>query len=128
MMAVKVPTPGRDVYYKSKTGNYVLPAKVVVTQDNLFHEGVLKGDIPSLDSPVHVHLRVSSPGEDYVEENCPHAALHPDYHPSDNPFPAGSWSWPELVPDRMYEREGGMVEDLLPLSASHIRWEGDRRI
>lgn len=127
MAPVRVPTPGRDVLYKSKTGNYVLPAKVVVTLDNLFSEGVKKGDIPGLDTPVHVHLKVFSPGEDYVEENCPHSSEHPDYDARANPFPAGSWCWPEILPERSFEN-GSMDADLYPMSADHRDWKEDMRL
>lgn len=125
--SVVAPTPGRDVYYKSRTGNYILPAKVVVTFDNIFEEGVDKGDIADLDSPVHVHLKVFSPGEDYVESNVPHATSHEDFDGERNPFPAGSWKWPDLVPDRIWEN-GHLDGSLLPMSASHPDWEEDRRI
>lgn len=110
MASVKVPTPGRDVWYWSKTGNYALPAKVSVTVDNLFQPGVEAGDIENLDSPIHVHLRTISPGEDYVEQNCPHATVHPDYDPDTNPWPAGSWRWPDIVPDRIYDTESTIMD------------------
>lgn len=105
MASIRVPTPGREILYKSKLDNYVLPAKVVVTIDNLFVEGVEKGDIKDLDSPAHIHAKVFSPGEDYVEQNIPHAAAHPEYDLESNPFPPGSWVWPEILPDRWYDTE-----------------------
>lgn len=102
-MSVVVPTPGRDVLYRSKTGNYVLPAKVSVTIDNLFRPGVESGDLADLETPLHVHLKVINPGPEYVEFNVPHAKQHPDYDSREEPFPPGTWRWPEMVPDRHYD-------------------------
>lgn len=117
MASIKVPSPGRDILYKSKLGNYILPGKVVVTLDNLYPEGVAKGDIASLNSPAHVHAKVFSPGEDYVEENVPHASAHPDYDLESNPFPPGSWIWPEILPDRWFETtEGTLDGQLYPMA------------
>lgn len=105
MASIVVPTPGRDVLYKSKTGNYVLPAKVSVTLDNLFRPGVESGDLADLDSPLHLHLKVFNPGPEYVEFNVPHAKQHPDYDEDLNAWPPGSWRWPEMVPDRVFDTE-----------------------
>lgn len=106
MANIVVPTPGRDVLYKSKTGNYVLPAKVSVTIDNLYRPGVEAGDLEDLDTPLHVHLKVLNPGPEYVEFNVPHAKEHPDYDDG-APWPPGSWRWPEMIPDRTYDTETG---------------------
>lgn len=57
-----IPIPGDDVWYVSRTGNYFLPAKVVVTEMNLYRPGVEAGHVPDLSSNQHVHLWVYSPG------------------------------------------------------------------
>lgn len=110
MTTIKVPTPGRDVWYWSKTGNYALPAKVSVSIDNLYEGGVESGDIEDLDTPLHVHLSVISPGEDYKEPNCPHATMHPDYDRDTNPWPPGSWQWPDMVPDRWFDNQTHILD------------------
>lgn len=123
MASVRVPTPGRDIYYKSKLGNYILPGKAVVTIDNLFDEGVERGDIEGLDSPAHIHAKVFSPGEDYVESNIPHASAHPEYDAQSNPFPPGSWLWPEIQADRWYDTTEGILDGRpFAMSASHDDW------
>lgn len=115
MTSIVVPTPGRDVLYKSKTGNYVLPAKVSVTVDNLYRPGVESGDLADLASPLHVHLKVINPGPEYVEFNVPHAMQHEDYDGGLNPWPPGTWAWPRLVPDRVYDIDDGtLTGELLP--------------
>lgn len=122
-MSIKIPTPGRDILYKSKLGNYILPGKAVVTIDNLFSEGVEAGLIDGLTTPVHIHAKVFSPGDDYVEQNIPHARVHPDYDSETNPFPPGSWAWPDIVPDRWYDADTGLMDGAaLPMSADHTDW------
>lgn len=117
MPTVVIPTPGRDVLYRSKTGNYALPAKVSVTIDNLHIPSVEQGLIESLSSPIHAHLKVLNPGPEYVELNVPHATLHPEFDARSNPFPPGSWRWPDLVPDRTYDTEAsGLEYDRVPLT------------
>lgn len=106
MAAVIVPTPGREVMYRSKTSNYALPAKVSVTIDNLYYPGVDAGDIGGISSPLHAHLVVFSPGpESYREHDCPHASMHPDFDEQSNPWPPGSWVWPHMAPDRVFDSE-----------------------
>lgn len=82
------PTPGRIVWYQTdgRGGlDYFLPAMVVATRDdNQVVEGFERAGIPVLTEAFNVHLRVYSPGEDYVEHDVPWD-------------PAGSyrsWRWP----------------------------------
>ncbi len=56
------PTIGRIVIYRSRTGNYSVPAIITAAQDTLWEEGVLTGMVPPLSSPDHVHLHVITPG------------------------------------------------------------------
>lgn len=60
------PVIGRMVWYRSKTGNYTLPAIISATTETLHRENVEAGHVPDLDSPYHVHLTVYTcgiPGE-----------------------------------------------------------------
>jgi hypothetical protein len=90
------PSIGRQVTYRSKTGNYDLTATITATVDTLWEEGVERGDVPALSSPEHVHLHVLTPG----------AAVQ--YQEHDVPFSDGAgvpdavhgprtWRWPERV-------------------------------
>jgi len=103
------PTPGRIVWYTSRTGNYYLPAMVVVTQDNLFAGGVEAGHIPGLSGDMCVHLWVFSPGPaglraeatDFKAES-PHGRQENQgggYNEYDVAYQAegapGTWRWPD---------------------------------
>ena len=57
------PTIGRIVRYRSRTGNYSIPAIITATQDTLYGPGVEGGFVPDLDSEDHVHLTVFTPGK-----------------------------------------------------------------
>lgn len=80
---MQLPTIGRIVIYRSKTGRYSIPAVITATLDSLDPVGVelyeqsaatvrREGEplpldlsaqgIPPLSSPLHVHLTVFSPG------------------------------------------------------------------
>lgn len=113
-----VPTIGRIVWYRSRTGNYTVPAIVTATKATLWQPGVEQGHVPALDSDLHVHLTVFTPGkpgkrgdakdfvarEDapisenvsgcYQEWNVPFSisneALYADPAP-------GCWTWPARV-------------------------------
>ena len=56
------PTIGRIVTYRSRTGDYDVPAIVAATQSSLHRPNVDAGHIPDLSGPHHVHLVVFSPG------------------------------------------------------------------
>lgn len=81
------PTPGRVVHYQTdqRAGlRYILPAMVVVTE-----ESYVLGPLERPAGPGMVHLRVFSPGVDYVELSVP-------YDDSDEPAPR-TWHWPPIV-------------------------------
>lgn len=61
-METQRPSIGRIVTYRSRTGNYVVPAIVNCTVATLDPEGVRLGHVPPLDSEDHVHLTVFTPG------------------------------------------------------------------
>lgn len=96
------PAIGRIVHYRGKLGAMAIqPATIVTTTDTLEPGPVEAGDIPDLDTDMHVHLRVmtaSEPGG-YTEYNVPHVSdvAEPDLHPNWPEGPgAGTWAWPDL--------------------------------
>lgn len=57
------PSLGRVVLYRSRTGNYTVPAIITATVESLNPAGVEAGHVPALSSPDHVHLTVFTPGK-----------------------------------------------------------------
>lgn len=113
------PTLCRAVLYRSKTGRYTLAADVIGTEQSLFQPGVDAGMVPSLDSDMHVHLLVKTPGKPggRLPDTDPSIAAVPmggTYVEYNIPFwdpieatagngrgnwelddqPAGTWTWP----------------------------------
>jgi hypothetical protein len=93
---VQKPTIGRIVLYRSATGNYTCPAVVTATEDTLWPEGVARGDVPGLDSPLHVHLQVFTPGDlgAYTEHNVPNSGVAAR---TIDEQPPRSWAWPHFA-------------------------------
>lgn len=122
------PSLGRIVIYRSRTGDYDLPAIVNATKDSLNPKGVEAGYVPDLSSPTHVHLTVFSPGrgglrkgaEDFkvtspfpVSENVSGCYQEWDiayaYDPDEErtygesmqriaEVAPGTWRWPHIIP------------------------------
>jgi len=117
------PSIGRIVTFRSRTGNYDVPAIITCTGDTLAEVGVRvyeesEGEqgIPPLTSPTHVHLHVFTPGipgmrvgaQDFKVEGVRRAEnIGGSYQEWDVPlvdpmvaedeeFP-GTWRWPERV-------------------------------
>jgi hypothetical protein len=117
-------TIGRIVTYRSKTGNYDVPAIVTATVDTLNPEGVEAGAVPALSDDDCVHLTVFSPGlpitgpnlprdrdaQDlpegmasfnlagcYQEHDVPFAEGPPYAEPDQRQPAPGTWRWPERV-------------------------------
>lgn len=63
MTSAALPTIGRIVLYRSRTGAYTVPAIITATVETLNPKGVEAGHIPALSSDRHVHLTVFSPGK-----------------------------------------------------------------
>lgn len=57
------PTIGRIVIYRSRTGQYSVPAIITATNDTLIRENVEKGYIEDLTGDSNVHLTVFTPGK-----------------------------------------------------------------
>jgi hypothetical protein len=116
------PSIGRIVIYRSRTGEYDVPAIINCTTDSLNPKGVEAGHIPALSSDTHVHLTVFSPGkpglrlgaQNFVKESA--ATFGDEQVPvsenvsgcyqewdvaydevRDAEVPAGTWRWPERV-------------------------------
>lgn len=116
--AEKAPvTIGRIVSYRSRTGNYTVPAIVTCTTDSIYQPGVEAGFVPPLTSPAHVHLTVFTPGtpglrtltnEDTPVAGAENFVVKSQYPISENvsgcyqewdiPYDAlcspGTWCWP----------------------------------
>jgi hypothetical protein len=117
------PSLGRIVIYRSRTGDYDVPAIITATVDTLNRKGVEAGYIPDLTDPERVHLTVFTAGvpglrgsavergdfkvvsEHPVSENVagtyqewdiPLAGSFAAPTDGDEPMP-GTWRWPERV-------------------------------
>jgi hypothetical protein len=114
------PTIGRIVIYRSRTGDYDVPAIVTATQATLNRKGVegyVLGYVPDLSSEEHVHLTVFTPG---IPGDVGHAVEEAEFkvrgaqpaqpnmggsYPEWGIPPAldggdvapGTWRWPERV-------------------------------
>jgi hypothetical protein len=101
----------RTVHYRSRTGNYTVPAIITATVDSLFRPGVEAGHVADLSGEECVHLQVFTPGfpgtrqsaDDFLVES-PHGrgeninGSYPEYDvPFDPDGGPGTWSWPPQV-------------------------------
>ncbi len=97
----------RMVKYRSKTGNYDLPAVVTATTETLDPEGVDLGHVPPLTDASHVHLTVFTCGKQGTAREGHMINLQAaggTYQEFDIPWagegdeiPPGSWRFPERV-------------------------------
>lgn len=112
--ATAAPTIGRVVIYRSRTGDYDVPAVVTATRPSLNPKGVQAGHVPGLDTDRHVHLTVLTPGRpglrqgagDFLTES-PHgrsenvAGTYQEWNieqakDAASPGP-GTWRWPQYA-------------------------------
>jgi hypothetical protein len=113
-----IPTIGRIVIYRSRTGHYDVPAIVTATRDTLHRPHVAAGHIPDLSSDTHVHLTVLTPGTPGQDSGEPFVApvttpgVGPrgsrpmggtyqewDIPAADGPSAGpGTWRWPDRDP------------------------------
>lgn len=111
------PTIGRIVIYRSRTGDYSVPAIITATQETLNAKGVELGHVPDLSGERHVHLTVFTPGkpgmrraaDDFMVES-PHGRgenvsgcyqewdIAQGVDDGDMQQP-GTWRWPVRLPD-----------------------------
>lgn len=109
------PTIGRIVIYRSRTGDYDVPAVITATQETLNRKGVEAGHIPDLSGPMRVHLTCFTAGkpgkrdaDDFLveSEHGRSENVAGCYQEWDIPFwtgdpfddvAPGSWRWPERV-------------------------------
>jgi hypothetical protein len=110
------PTIGRIVIYRSRTGNYDVPAIVTATTETLNPAGVESGNVPALSSDEHVHLTVFTPGKPGLRQGAEDFEVESEYGRSENvagcyqewdipparaaaaaDSEAGTWRWPERV-------------------------------
>lgn len=113
------PSICRVVVYRSRTGDYDVPAIITAVRETLNPKGVELGHVPDLSSDTHVHLTVFTPGkpgmrrdaDDFLVESehgrgenvsgCYQEWDIPFWQPgvdgeqraSSHPWP-GSWRWP----------------------------------
>lgn len=102
---------GRIVHYRSRTGNYSVPAIINCTLTDIYQPGVEGGHMPGIDSADRVHLTVFSAGlpgqrvdaDDFVvtsdqpvSENL--AGCYQEWNiPYDPDCGPGTWCWPPRV-------------------------------
>lgn len=111
------PSIGRVVVYRSRTGNYSIPALINATTETLFRPNVEAGYLDDLSSDTHVHLTCLTPGRPNARKDAPDFVVRPEvpaapnvgglYQEWDIPQweapgdswaydeqPAGTWAWP----------------------------------
>jgi hypothetical protein len=110
---IPIPTIGRIVIYRSRTGDYDIPAIVTATQDTLNLKGVEAGYVPPLSGDYSVHLTVFSPGKGGLHKEAENFLVKSEYPVSENvsgcyqewdisiaianTIGPGTWRWPERV-------------------------------
>lgn len=108
-----VPTIGRIVIYRSRTGDYDVPAIVNCTTGTLNTKGVEAGHVPDLSSDRHVHLTVLTPGKPGMRRDAGDFKVESPHGRGENvsgcyqewdiaqgepgPPQPGTWRWPERV-------------------------------
>jgi hypothetical protein len=114
-MAVFGPSPtlGRIVIYRSRTGDYDVPATVTATEGSLNPKGVELGHIPPLSGERNVHLTCFTAGKPGLRRDAKDFKVESEHGRSENvagcyqewdipqteqanPEP-GTWRWPERV-------------------------------
>lgn len=107
----QIPTLGRIVWYRSRTGNYTVPALVNCTVNSIYQPGVDAGFVPPLTDDLHVHLTVFSPGQIGKRVGADNFINKSKYPVSENVSGCyqewdieydelagpGTWCWPERV-------------------------------
>jgi hypothetical protein len=92
------PTIGRIVTFRSRTGDYDVPAIVTATKETLNPKGVEAGHVPALSSTRRVHLTVFTPGRPGLRSDAADFKVESPHGRSENV--AGcyqEWDVPELL-------------------------------
>jgi hypothetical protein len=101
-------TIGRIVIYRSRTGDYDVPAIITATIESLNRKGVELGHVPDLEAPGNVHLTVFTPGKPGMRRGADDFQVESAHGRSENvagcyqewdipysPEPSpGTWRWP----------------------------------
>jgi hypothetical protein len=78
------PSIGRIVVYRSRTGDYDVPAVVNATRETLNAKGVELGHVPDLSSDTHVHLTVFTPGKPGMRRGADDFLVESEHGRSEN--------------------------------------------
>lgn len=112
MHTTPTPTIGRIVIYRSRTGDYDVPAIVSATMDSLYQPNVDAGHVPAVSGDRHVHLTVFSPGPGGRRADAPDFKVESPHGRAENlggtytewdipeatgEIEPGTWRWP-VVP------------------------------
>lgn len=125
------PTLGRIVLFRSRTGDYDVPAIITATKASLNPKGVKAGAVPKLDSDQHLHLTVFTPGTPAVGVNAPGRTTE---KAAKEKLPEGAsslnlsgcyqeWNVPPQVPPIVGDPEARGTQELSP-GAWRWPWEG----
>lgn len=79
-----MPTIGQVVIYRSRTGDYDVPAIVNCTVDTINNKGVELGHVPGLSEPNNVHLTVFTPGKPGMRRTAPDFVVTSKHGVSEN--------------------------------------------
>jgi hypothetical protein len=100
---------GRIVVYRSRTGDYDVPAIINCTTDSINEQGVEAGHVPPLSSERHVHLTVFTPGRPGMRRDADNFLVESEHGRSENVAGCyqewdiaegdgpGCWRWPQRV-------------------------------
>lgn len=114
------PTIGRIVIFRSRTGDYDVPAIVTATGLTLNQKGVEAGHVPAITDEFHCHLTVFTPGKPGLRADAADFKVESEHGRSENvsgcyqewnvPFDGpqfprepgqaaapGTWRWPTLT-------------------------------
>lgn len=98
------PSIGRIVLYRSRTGNYTVPAIITATVESLNPAGVEAGHVPALSSDLHVHLTVFTPGKPMMRVGADDFEVESPHGRSENV--GGVYQEFDIGPAVVYHEEG----------------------
>ena len=108
-------TIGRIVIYKSRTGDYVVPAIVNCTADTLSPRGVEAGHVPPLTGQGHVHLTVLTPGKPGMRRGASDFVVESEHGRSENQGGTYTeWDIPPATPDGLIQSYDQSYDQMPP--------------